>query len=256
MGVDHTADDHTRAWALALIDQQPPGSEDGVVDWLSRLCRAASQEVDVIAATVTMGAPGDTSVVVAASAPGDQRFAEFEYAVGEGPANDAWLLRRPVLVPELGGSQDGAWPGYTATATAAGVVAIFAFPLQVGAVRVGVLTLYHDQPGTLSPANLATCLLMAELATERLVDSHASEGEAVDPSLEAAADVRMEIYQAQGMVAVALEISLVDALATLRGHAFQSGRDLIDVASEIVHNGYRLGDDRHDRNHEQDRDQE
>lgn len=256
MLLDQAPDDHTRAWAFSLIDQQPPGAEDGVVDWLSRLCRAASQEVNVIAATVTMGAPGDTSVVVATSSPGSQRFAEAEYAVGEGPANDAWLHRRPVLVPELGGAQDGAWPGYTATAAADGIMAVFAFPLQVGAVRVGVFTLYHDKPGRLASSDLATCLLMAELATERLIESRAADAGAVDPSLEAAADVRVEIYQAQGMVAVALGISLIDALATLRGHAFRSGRELIDVASEIVHNGYRLGDDRHDRNQEQDRDPE
>lgn len=256
MGLDQNPDDHNRAWACSLIDQQPPGAEDGIVDWLSRLCRVASQEVNVIAATVTMGAPGDTSVVVATNAPASRRFAEAEYAVGEGPANDAWLHRRPVLVPELGGPQDGAWPGYTATAAAAGIVAVFAFPLQVGAVRVGVFTLYHDEPGPLTTSNLATCLLMAELATERLIESRAADVGAIDRSLEAAADVRVEIYQAQGMVAVARGISLIDALATLRGHAFESGRDLIDVASEIVHNGYRLGDVRHDRNREQDRDQE
>lgn len=256
MGLDQNPGDHNRAWAFSLIDQQPPGAEDGIVDWLSRLCRAASQEVNVIAATVTMGAPGDTSVVVATNAPASQRYAEAEYAVGEGPANDAWLHRRPVLVPELGGAQDGAWPGYTATAAAAGILAVFAFPLQVGAIRLGVLTLYHDEPGPLTPSDLATCLLMAELATERLIESRAADEGATEPSLEAAADVRMEIYQAQGMIAVALEISLIDALATMRGHAFQSGRDLIDVASAIVHNGYRLGEDRHDRNHEQDRDPE
>lgn len=243
-------DDQNRAWAYSLIDQQPQGDEGGIVGWLSRLCRAAAQEVNVIAATITMGAPGDTSVVIATSTHASQRFAEAEYAVGEGPANDAWMYRRPVLVPELGSPQDGAWPGYTATAAAAGIVAVFAFPLQVGAVRVGVLTLYNDVPGRLAPADLATCLLMAELATECLIESHAADGGPIDPTMEAAADVRMEIYQAQGMVAVALGISLIDALATLRGNAFQSGRDLIDVASDIVHNGYRLGDDRHDGNEE------
>lgn len=196
-----------------------------------------------MAATITAGPPGDSSAVVAAHEPAGRRFAEPEFAVGEGPAHDAWALRRPVLVPELGGPLDGAWLGYAATATAAGIRAVFAFPLQVGAVRVGVLTLYHDRPVGLAQSDLTTCLVMAELATERLIDSaHVDDGD-IGPSLDDAVAFRAEIYQAQGMVAVAHGLTLADSLASLRGHAFQTGRALNDIAYDIVHHGYRLAVD-------------
>jgi hypothetical protein len=249
-------DGRLRSWALLLIEQQPSGHESGVAEWLNRLCRATAQEVRVFAATVTVGSPGDASTVLAADEPASQRFAEAEYAVGEGPAHDAWRFRRPVLIPQLGSPHDGAWPGYTTTALAAGVLAVFAFPLQVGAVRVGVLTLHHDQVGPLAQPDLTTCLVMAELATERLINSTTAAGEGVDPSLDNAVAYRSEIYQAQGMVAAALAMGLSDALAKMRGHAFHTGQDLIDVAHDIVHNGYRLADDPPDHHQESDRDEE
>lgn len=248
-------DGRLRSWALLLIEQQPSGHEPGVAQWLNRLCRAIAHEVQVCAATVTVGLPGDTSAVLAANEPASRRFAEAEYDVGEGPTHDAWRFRRPVLIPQLGGPDGVAWPGYTTTAMAAGVLAVFAFPLQVGAVRVGVLTLHHDQVGPLAQPDLTTCLVMAELATERLINS-TTAARGVDPSLDDAVAYRSEIYQAQGMVAAALAISLGDALAKMRGHAFHTGQDLIDVAHDIVHNGYRLADDRHDHHEESDRDEE
>jgi hypothetical protein len=206
-----------------------------------------SVEVGVTAVTVTVGRPNDMSAVIAASEPAHQRFAESEFGAGEGPAQDAWTHGRPVLVPELGGPRDGAWPGYAVIASAAGVRAVFAFPLQMGAVRFGVLTLFRDDPGELPRAELRICLSMAVLATERLINDSTLPGGELDPSLQEPLDFRNVVYQAQGIVAVALGISLIDALARMRGHAFRSGRELAEIADNIVHNGLRLVDDEHDR---------
>jgi hypothetical protein len=132
-------------------------------------------------------------------------------------------------------------------ASAAGVRAVFAFPLQMGAVRFGVLTLFRDHPGELPRSDLRMCLSMAALATERLINDSTLAGGELDPSLQEPLDFRNVVYQAQGIVAVALGISLIDALARMRGHAFRSGRELAEVADNIVHNGLRLVDDEHSR---------
>lgn len=256
IGALSVRDDQARVRALGLIEKQPPAGGVGAIEWLNRLCCAVAQDLDVVAATITLGPPRDKSVVVAAHEPPGRRFAEPEFAVGEGPAHDAYDLRRPVLVPELGGASDGTWPGYATTAKAAGIRAVFAFPLQVGAIRVGVLTLHHDRIVHLAPSDLATCLVMAELATERLIDSPHAAAEEIEPSLDQAVSFRAEIYQAQGMVAVALGLTLSDSLATIRAHAFRTGRELNDVAYDIVHHGYRLAEDRDEHHPQPDRDEE
>lgn len=233
--------DQARARALEDIEQLPAGHGDGVVEWLSRLCRFLAEQVGGFAATITLGDPGDRSVVVAANDLASRRFGEAEFDVGEGPAHDAWILRRPVLVPELGGPQDGSWPGYAQAATQAGIRAVFAFPLQVGAVRAGVLTVFNDKPGRLNEADMSFCLMLAEVATQRLTDTAAMQPvDELDADLEAATGFRSQIYQAQGMVAVALGINLVNALARMRGHGYATGRALNEIAADIVHGRLRL----------------
>ncbi len=237
-----------RAWALSLIKQQQgslPGR--GVADWLGDLCRAVATDLDVFGVAVTLSSEDCPELVVAASDPVSRRVAELEFGVGEGPARDALTRGHPVLVPLLGGSEDGAWPGYTAVAREAGICAVFAFPLQVGAVRFGTLAVFGDEPVRMNHPELAKCLLMSELATERLLDTSVATGDgAIDPDLDKALGLRGEIYQAQGMVMVALRITLAQALARMRAHAFQSGRDLLDVAVDIIEGRLRLTDDKAD----------
>ncbi|APX31761.1 hypothetical protein BH708_02415 [Brachybacterium sp. P6-10-X1] len=223
------------------------------MEWLNRLCGALADEIDVAVVTVVLGAPGESSAVLAANTPSHARHAETEFDVGEGPAQQAWTRRRPVLVSELDGPDGNAWPGYTMTAVAAGVRAAYAFPLQMGAARVGVLAIYHDEARGLTESDLNTCLSMAELATQRLIDASGPPAgqeigtvPEIDPSLGWPLHVRDEVYQAQGIIAVRLRVTLTEALARIRGHAFTAGRDLIDVAADIVHAGLALNDVAHD----------
>ena len=51
---------------------------------------------------------------------------------------------------------------------------------------------------------------------------------------------RLEVYQAQGMVMVDLGVSLTEAMALLRAHAFTLGQPLGDVAREVVAGRRRL----------------
>ena len=45
---------------------------------------------------------------------------------------------------------------------------------------------------------------------------------------------RAEVYQAQGMVMVDLGVTLAEAMARLRGHAYAENRYLSDVARDVV----------------------
>jgi hypothetical protein len=121
--------------------------------------------------------------------------------------------------------------------------AAFGLPLQVGAARFGALTLYSAAPRHLQPDERARALVLAEIATEMLLDSAtaSADGE-MDPNLKRVLDVRGEIYQAQGMVMVSLGVGLPEALARMRAYAFDQGRELLDVSLDIIDGRLHLED--------------
>ena len=182
--------------------------------------------------------------VAAASDPASERIDELQFALGEGPCMDAFTSRRPVLEPDLGGGGLARWPIYSPAAHVEGVRATFAFPLQVGAARLGVLDLYRETPGTLSGEELAQALTFADVATTMLLDGQeqAPPGAAA-AGLDEALGYRFELHQAQGMVKVRMGVTLVEALALLRAYAYSHDRDLADVARDVVTRGLRLDDD-------------
>ena len=58
-----------------------------------------------------------------------------------------------------------------------------------------------------------------------------------------ALDLRTEVYQAQGMVMVQLDITLNAALARMRATAFSRGVDLGQLSADIVAGRAQLTDD-------------
>ncbi len=177
---------------------------------------------------------GGFQAVAGASDEHSRSLEEIQFSLGEGPGRDAFATGRPVLVPDLE-SAFVRWPGYVPAVLRAGICAAYTFPLQLGAMRFGVLTFYADRARTLGAPELTHCLIFAELATEMLLESPAgTPTEEADPGLQNALHFRSEIYQAQGMVMVALGVTLIEALALMRAHAFSNGLDLTDLALSIL----------------------
>lgn len=233
-----------------LIAQEPQHSEDpgedssALVGWLRQLCHAAVRALPVTGAGVSVMSVDGLSGVAAVTDITSEWLEELQFTVGEGPCIDAFSSRRPVLEPDL---TDGArirWPGYAPAAAEHGVRAVFAFPLQIGAVRVGVLDLYVDASGPLPPEDLALALTFAEVAAVTLVDGQTRTGHGeVSAGLDEALGYRSELYQAQGMVMVQLGVDLTEAMARLRAHAYAVDRRLAVVAADVVGGRLRLDPD-------------
>ena len=135
------------------------------------------------------------------------------------------------------------WPGYAPAAVEAGVGASYAFPVQLGASRFGVLTFYSDRPRVLTAKETAACLDLAEAATQTLLEGVApGPGRSPATALSQALHFRNEVYQAQGMVMVDLGVSLADALSRMRAHAFANGQELDELASQIIAGTTRLSE--------------
>lgn len=115
-----------------------------------------------------------------------------------------------------------------------GVRAVFAFPLQVGAACLGGLDVYRLSSGSLTQIGLVDALAFAEVAFGILLDGEANSAESGTVGGPEEMVVPHVLYQAQGMVMVQLEVSLHDALARIRAHAFAQDQRLGSVAHDIV----------------------
>jgi len=160
---------------------------------------------------------------------------ELQFTLGEGPCIEASQSGRPVLQPDLATTAPRRWPAFAGGALAAGVAAVFAFPLRVGAIRVGVLDLYRDTPGTLAPAALREALSYADAATLLLLYLQTrtpSDGSA--RSAVHLVDDRAEVHQATGIVSVQAGVDLAEALVLLRARAYAAQRPVSDVARDVL----------------------
>ncbi len=220
---------------------------------LDRLCVAATHDLRLSGVAVTVMTSAGFQAVAGASDDSSKSLEELQFSLGEGPGCDAFATGRPVLVPDLDAAF-ARWPGYAPAVIRAGVCAVYTFPLQLGAMRFGVLTFYAAKTSTLGAPELTLCMIFAEIATELLLESSVDgppggsdegpEGGSDEGGLGSAIHFRTEIYQAQGMVMVALGVSLVEALARMRAHAFSSGQDLKDLALGIIDGSIQLTSDK------------
>lgn len=206
------------------------GDDDSMLDGLCGVC-ARSTGASVALALLTAG---DAAWgVVAASDRVAGAMAESQCSLGEGPCVDASRERRPVLQPDVLATGGARWPAFTAEAAAAGVRAVFALPLQVGAISVGSLGLYRHVAGGLTDAELAEALVVADAAT--LILLHLQDGGGDLPRmLTQPYDDRAETHQASGMISVQLGVGMSEALVRLRAHAYAGSRAVSDVAADVV----------------------
>src|ERR1700678_4123522 len=159
---------------------------------------------------------------------------ELQLTLGEGPGLDIRASGGPVLASDL---------------SELGAAAIFVFPLQVGAIRAGVMGLYRVRPGPLSTSQLGDALVFADTATLLLLDA---QGQGLDDAAAGSgpagqpADLtrhRAEIDQATGMLTEQLGVGIAEAFIRLRAYAYAHDRRLSELARDIVARRLRLRPD-------------
>jgi hypothetical protein len=203
---------------------------------VDKLCADCVTELTSIrgASVMTVSAGGARAAPVVS----DQISAEVEdlqYTLGEGPCVDAVSQGRPVLVDDLATVESGLrWPAFAPSAAAAGAAAIFAFPLQVGAIRIGALSLYRDRVGILPDREFAAALIFADAATLLLLSG------GVDGEPPVALGRRAAVHQATGMVTAQLGVGIAEAFVRLRAYAYVQGRPLDEVARDVVERRLRF----------------
>jgi diguanylate cyclase (GGDEF)-like protein len=144
-----------------------------VQDILDRLVERIVQVLPVTSAGVTLIEPGLAPRYIAASDPIALEFEKLQTATRQGPCVLAYHSGEAVSVPHL--STDKRFPAFSHAAADSGLVAVFTFPLNHGAGRLGALDLYRDSVGELDPDDMVAAQTLADVTAAYLINAQARE---------------------------------------------------------------------------------
>jgi GAF domain len=201
----------------------------------ARLCEVCAEVTAMSGAGIMLMFEDAPQGTVCTTNDVSSQLEQLQYTLGEGPCVDAYREDRPVLEPDLANPETKRWLAFTEAAVKIGAKAVFGFPLQVGAVRLGALNLYCDQPGTLGEDQYANALAAASIVAQAVLvlQANAPDG-MLAKELERSSDFQLVVHQAAGMVAVQMNVSVTEAMIRLRAYAFGNERRLADVAGNVV----------------------
>lgn len=207
---------------------------DGRSSVLARICVLACAELAVSGTGVSLiDRPGEENTqqrLVRASDALAAHLEDLQLTVGEGPGLAAMASGAVVLVPDLLTARLR-WPAFTPEALAAGVAAVFAFPLALGTIRLGTLDCYRTTDGMLTSQQVGIGLVLADLAFEEVLFEVADHDR---DDLGWISDVHAEVHQASGIVMYDHGITIQSALLRIRGYAYAHALPLAEVARRIV----------------------
>lgn len=224
-------------------DEQSPGEDraSGPRSSPERICETCVEALSITGAGISLVSDTGSRGVICATDDVSARIEDLQVTLGEGPCIDAISTGRPVLVPDLEQQGDvlvDRWPAFMEAAASAGVRALFAFPLRIGAIGIGALDLYRRTPGALDKQQLTAALLSADAAAVALL---AFDGQAETLAAFGGDEAhRLQVHQATGMVKVQLGVSIEDAFLALRARAFASDRSLVDLSNDVVERRIRF----------------
>ena len=126
-------------------------ARDGVDDrgLAMRICRACVDGLGVDGAAISLLTASVGRQTLAATDETADLLEDLQFTLNEGPCMQAARTGHPVSVADLQHSSEVAhWPMFAAAVIERSPVpAVFALPLQWGAVNLGVVDLYRREPG-------------------------------------------------------------------------------------------------------------
>jgi GAF domain-containing protein len=204
-------------------------------DAASDLCRPFLSALPITGVSVAAISAAGSRSTLASSDEVAARIDELQFELGEGPQWEAFQTGRSVLIPDVATMEHERWPVFGAALGELRVGALFSIPMTMGAVTIGVASLYRDRPGGLSHDEevsaqaiaSAIAIASAERAILFATEDSASESAETPAS-------RREVHQATGMILVQLDTTATIAYSRLQAYAFATGRTVQSVAHDVV----------------------
>jgi GAF domain/ANTAR domain len=199
-----------------------------------RVCQATRDLLGAEGASITLENSTPNRVTLCATDRPAGLLENLQDVLGEGPCRDAFDLGRPVETA-LDKAASGRWPQFIPAAEVVigrdGV--LWSIPMHAGGEVIGAVSLYRRRPGPLiEPIDAAQFL--ADAAAGALIRDPLAFADYATSADLVGWSSRAQIHQASGLLAGKLHISVDDAFALLRSHAFTAGLELAQVAAAVV----------------------
>ena len=217
-------------------------AREGVELTVAGMCTACAEVLAVFGTGIVLMASDTVTGALYSSNGQVGALQDLEGTLGVGPGADAYRRGVTVIEDDLVAGPPGGWSGLVDLMIQVGVAAVWSFPLQVGAVRIGSLSVYRDQPGPNDHERFADATVMAGVVTRAILGIQAGsiDGVLAAGLADGQAAHADQVHQASGMVSVQLDIGVGEALARLRARAFRDETTVGLVAVEIVARRMRL----------------
>ncbi len=172
---------------------------------------------------------------LATAVPHADRLLEvFQLESHEGPCLDCVRTGEPVRSNDLA-ADARRWPMWSEVALEQGFRTAYATPLRVGERIIGTLNLFGRDPIGLSEDDLLLIRALADVATVTILQRRGSDdAAAVNQQLQHALQSRVQVEQAKGVVAQALEVSMDRAFEVIRHSSRSTNTKLGVVCGALI----------------------
>ncbi|MGW7413707.1 ANTAR domain-containing protein [Streptomyces sp. NPDC054863] len=233
---------HRSGELAALIDSLNPEGPGPSSGWVARC--AELLELD----GVSVSTQANSSELIWYSSELSARLDDLQFTLGEGPSVVSTKDGALCLVTDVRYAPHTSWPAFLPGATELGVRSVFAFPLRLGAIRIGSMTGHRREARGLTEEGVDVALMICDALTVFLLSAVRPHGPATSPAPlrgELPGGLRRAVvHQATGMLSVDLGVELTTALDRLRAYAFAHNRPIVSVSRDIVARRLKLPDDR------------
>ena len=220
----------------ALAEVTEPGL-DGPELLPVRLARACVRMLPVDGAGISIAGPGDRQIPLGTSSEHAASAERLQFTVGTGPCMTAQDQREPVFA--VLADLRRRWPGFADLLEEhTPYRAVVGLPLREAIAGLGAIDLYFTRDDDVAAIDVFEAMAVGDLVTSELSDtavwSSWSPCRGPDWLHGPTAQRRAAVWDALGLVSLALEMEAPEALAVLRGTAYASGRTVDEVAADVL----------------------
>ncbi len=159
---------------------------------------------------------------------------ETQFQLGDGPVFESQKSIAPVIVEDMSSpAARSQFPAFGPIAMDKNVLSIAVFPITMGTAKLGTLNIYREKAGPLSAEQYANGLIAASFALGEAIDHQAGVLQKISSGEIPHRFESSHLQIAAGMIAEALNCSIVESLVLIRARAFTDGVPVVQIARQI-----------------------